>query len=74
MEGVEDRIEEAVAEISIKSGYWLRLLRKAVDEIKHLRASESVLIKRVNELKNELTQAEDTIEELRSAEPEDWFG
>jgi hypothetical protein len=71
---IEDRIEELVTEISIKSGYGLRLLRKAVEEIKRLRVSEAALLVQLDGLKDALAQAEGVIEELRTAEPEDWFG
>ena len=69
----EDRIDEAVAEISIKSGYWLRLLRKAVEEIKHLRVSEAALTQQINGLKDALAQAEGTIAELRDDPEIDWI-
>ena len=70
---IEDRIEELVTEISIKSGYWVRLARKAVDEIKHLRASEAALLVQLNGLKDALAQAEGVIEDLRGEPEIDWI-
>jgi hypothetical protein len=70
---IEDRIEELVTEVSIKSGYWLRLLHKATEEIKRLRVSEAALLVQLNELRIALAQAEDVIEDLREEPEVDWI-
>jgi hypothetical protein len=70
---IEDRIEELVTEISIKSGYGLRLLHKAVEEIKRLRVSEAALLVQLDGLKDALAQAEGVIEDLREEPEVDWI-
>ncbi len=71
---IEGRIEEVIDELAGKAMYWKRLGWRAIDELKRLRASEAALVHQINGLKDALAQAEGTIEELRTAEPEDWFG
>jgi chromosome segregation ATPase len=71
---IEHRIEEVIDELRDKTMYWKRLGYRAIDEIKRLRVSEAALLVQLDGLKDALAQAEDTIEELRTAEPEDWFG
>lgn len=71
---IERRIEEVIDELRGSMPYWKRLGYRAIDEIRRLRVNEATLLIQVEGLKDALAQAEDTIEELRTAEPEDWFG
>ena len=71
---IEGRIEEVIDELAGKAMYWKRLGWRAIDEIRRLRVSEATLLIQVEGLKDALAEAEDTIEELRTAEPKDWFG